>query len=101
MNRNKYGGAKYLHIISWNDAEVIMTFIKTVSEDQADGSLKELFETARKNNGYVPNYAKAFSIHPEVYEAWTKLIGAIRSKMRLRRYELVTFAAAMALQCTY
>ena len=78
-----------------------MAFIKTISEDQADGLLKEVYETARKNNGYVPNHAKAFSIHPEVYEAWTKLIGAIRSKMRLRRYELVTFAAAIALQCTY
>jgi uncharacterized peroxidase-related enzyme len=51
--------------------------------------------------GYVPNYAKAFSLHPEVYDAWTKLIGAIRSKMRMRRYELVTFASAMALECRY
>jgi hypothetical protein len=49
----------------------------------------------------VPNYAKAFSLHPEVYDAWTKLIGAIRSNMRLRRYELVTFASAMVLECTY
>jgi hypothetical protein len=78
-----------------------MAFIKTISEDQADGLLKEVYETAWKNNGYVPNHTKALSIHPEVYEVWTKLIGAIRSKMRLSRFELVTFAAAMALQCTY
>jgi hypothetical protein len=32
------------------------------------------------------------NIRPEVIEAWAKLIGAIRSKMRLRRYELTTFA---------
>ena len=78
-----------------------MAFIKTISEEQADGLLAELYQAAQKTNGYVPNYVKAFSIHPEVYEAWTKLIGAIRSKMRLRRYELVTFATAMALKCTY
>lgn len=78
-----------------------MTFIKTISEEQADGLLKELYEAAEKTNGYVPNYAKALSIHPEVYDAWTKLIGAIRSKIRMRRYELVTFATAMALDCTY
>jgi hypothetical protein len=78
-----------------------MTFIKTISEDQAEGPVKEIYQAAQKTWGYVPNHAKAFSLHPEVYEAWTKLNGAIRSKMRLRRYELVTFAAAMALDCTY
>ncbi|MCZ7553331.1 MAG: hypothetical protein M5U05_12225 [Anaerolineales bacterium] len=78
-----------------------MTFIKTVSEEQAEGLVQDQYQAAQKNNGYVPNYVKAFSLRPEVYDAWTKLIGAIRSKMRLRRYELVTFASALALECTY
>jgi uncharacterized peroxidase-related enzyme len=78
-----------------------MAFIKTISEEQAEGLVLELYQAAQKNNGYVPNYVKTISIHPEVYAAWTQLIGAIRSKMRIRRYELVTFAAAMTLECTY
>jgi hypothetical protein len=78
-----------------------MTAIKTIPEIQADGLLKNLYEAAEKSNGYIPNYVKAFSLHPEVYDAWAKLIGAIRSSMRMRRYELVTFASAMALRCTY
>lgn len=78
-----------------------MAFIRTVSEEQADNLVQGLYQTGRNSLGYVPNYMKAFSIHPEVYDAWTKLLGAIRSKMRLRRYELVTFATAMALECTY
>ncbi len=78
-----------------------MAFIKTISEDQAEGLLQELYQAEGKANGYVPNYTQAFSLHPEVYDAWKKLIGAVRSKMRLRRYELVTFATAMALKCTY
>jgi hypothetical protein len=78
-----------------------MAFIKTIPVEEADGLLGELYQAAQKNNGYVPNHAIAFSLHPEVYDAWNKLIGAIRSKMRLRRYELVTFATAMALKCTY
>lgn len=78
-----------------------MTFIKTISEEQAENLVQDLYQAARKSVGYVPNYAKAMSLHPEVYDAWTKFIGAIRSKMRLRRYELVTFASAMALKCTY
>ena len=78
-----------------------MTFIKTVSEDKAEGLVQDLYQAARKSNGYVPNYVKTFSIHPEVYDAWSKLIGAIRSKMKMRRYELVTFASAMELECSY
>jgi hypothetical protein len=78
-----------------------MSFIETVPEENADELLQALYQADAKNNGYVPNYAKAFSLHPEAYQAWKQLIGAIRSKMRMRRYELVTFATAMALKCTY
>jgi uncharacterized peroxidase-related enzyme len=78
-----------------------MTFIKTISEEQAEGLVQELYQTTLKSTGYVPNHAKIFSLHPEVYDAWLKLSSAVRSKMRLRRYELVTFAAAMLLECTY
>ena len=78
-----------------------MTFIKSISEEQAENLVLEEYQAAQKNMGYVPNYVKTFSLHPEVYDAWTKLIGAVRSKMRMRRYELVTFAAAMKLECTY
>ncbi len=78
-----------------------MTFIKTIPEEQAEGLVQEVYQAAQKTWGYVPNHAKAFSLHPEVYDAWMKLNGAIRKKMRMRRYELVTFAAAMSLECTY
>ena len=78
-----------------------MAFIRTIPEGQADNLVREYYELERKNNGYVPNYTKAISLNPEAYAGCKSLIGAIRSKMRLRRYELVTFATAMALKCTY
>jgi len=78
-----------------------MTFIKTIPVEQAEGQLQDQYQAALKSMGYVPNYIKAFSLRPEVYDAWSKLISAVRSGMRLRRYELVTFATAMALKCTY
>ncbi len=78
-----------------------MSFLNMIPEDQAEGLVLEQYQTAQKSTGYIPNYVKTFSMHPEVYDAWSKLIGAIRSKMRMRRYELVTFAAAMQLECTY
>jgi hypothetical protein len=78
-----------------------MAPIKTITEDQAEGILQGQYQTARESMGYVPNYVKAFSLHPEVYEGWTKLISAIRSKMRPRHYELITLATAMVLECRY
>ncbi len=78
-----------------------MAFIKTIPFDQAHGLLQDQYKADLESKGYVPNYTQAFSLHPEIYEAWLKLIGSVRSKMRLRRYELVTFASAMVLECTY
>ncbi len=78
-----------------------MSFIGSVPEEQAEGLLQELYEMDKKANGYLPNYAQAFSLNPEAYAAWKKLIAALRGRMRLRRYELLTFATAMAMECTY
>ncbi|HSN93737.1 MAG TPA: peroxidase-related enzyme [Anaerolineaceae bacterium] len=78
-----------------------MAYINTISEEQAVNLNQELYKTARENLGYVPNYVKLFSLRPEVYEAWTKLLAGFRSHMRLRRYELLTFATAVELECTY
>jgi alkylhydroperoxidase family enzyme len=47
------------------------------------------------------NFERAFKERPEVYAAWRGLLGAIRENMELRRYELVTFAAAQRLRSTY
>jgi uncharacterized peroxidase-related enzyme len=47
------------------------------------------------------NYERAFAEHPEVYAAWQQLIGAIRTRMDRRRYELATLAAARRLRSSY
>jgi len=76
-------------------------FIQTVSEAEANGKLLEIYEGDRKSMGYVPNHAKVFSLRPEVLEAWRTFQASIRKNLRLRRYELITFAAALALNCRY
>ena len=53
------------------------------------------------NRAVPPNYEKAFAARPEVYAAWAELLGAIRARMDLRRYELATFAAAQRLRSSY
>jgi uncharacterized peroxidase-related enzyme len=47
------------------------------------------------------NDERAFADRPEVYEAWGHLLETIRGRMDLRRYELVTLAAARRLRSSY
>jgi uncharacterized peroxidase-related enzyme len=76
-------------------------FIQTIQEAEAEGKLREIYDGDRKSLGYVPNHAQVFSLRPEVLEAWRAFQGSIRKNLRLRRYELVTLAAAQALNCRY
>ena len=78
-----------------------MTFIKTVPVAEAAGDVRRIYEENQARYGYVPNYAKAFSLRPHVLDAWAQLQKSIRSTMDRRRYELVTLAAARALRCSY
>jgi uncharacterized peroxidase-related enzyme len=76
-------------------------FIQTTPEAEAEGKLREIYEGDQKSLGDVPNHARVFSLRPEVLEAWRAFQGSIRKNLRLRRYELVTLAAAKALNCRY
>ncbi len=78
-----------------------MPFIQTVSEDAAEGRLREIYDGDRANIGYVPNYVSILSLRPEVIDTWRTFQGSIRKNLRLRTYELVTMAAANAMQCRY
>jgi hypothetical protein len=74
-----------------------MAFISTVQEAEARGAVAEMYAASKKNMGYLPNYTQIFSHRPDVMEAWSALLSAVRSQMDVRRYELVALAAARAL----
>jgi uncharacterized peroxidase-related enzyme len=78
-----------------------MTFIQTVPEDQAAGSVAESYEDDRRTFGHVRNLTAGLSLAPEIVAAWQQLNGAIKARMDLRRYELATVAAARRLRSTY
>ena len=78
-----------------------MTFIETVPEAGAPEPVVQLYEADRDAQGRVPNYTRAFSLHPDLYDAWRQLNGAVKQDMDLRRYELATLAAARRVRSTY
>jgi len=78
-----------------------MTYIETTSEEEATGTTAQLFADDIADKGYISNYTRLFTHRPAVYEAWAQLSGSIRTAMGLRRYELVTVAAARTLKSSY
>ena len=49
----------------------------------------------------TPNFDRAFDERPQVQAAWLALNTSIKESMDLRRYELVTLAAARRLRSSY
>ncbi len=76
-------------------------FIETVPEGEAEGVLLSTYEGDRETLGFVPDHARVFSLRPEVLAAWRTFQGSIRGNLPLRRYELVTLAAARVLRSRY
>ena len=74
-----------------------MSFIKTISENEATGAAHEMYQRQKNHWGYVPNYATVFSHRPELMGRWARLLAEVRRPADDYRYELVTFAAAATL----
>src|SRR3954463_1459078 len=76
-------------------------FINVPDESAVDDAVADWYERQRTAWGYLPNYAPAFALRPEVAEAWNTLNNAVRHQMDRRRFELVTVAAARVYKATY
>jgi uncharacterized peroxidase-related enzyme len=61
----------------------------------------EIYDADRRALSYVASHTKAMSLNPEAYMAWEALTKAICTSLGLRRYELVTLAAAQAIGSTH
>jgi uncharacterized peroxidase-related enzyme len=75
-----------------------MSYIDTISLEDATGDVREMYERQQGAWGYVPNYAKSFSHRPEVMARWGKLLAELQRPMDKQRLELITFAAAHELK---
>lgn len=71
-----------------------MSIIQTTPEDEATGLVAEQYEADRAKQGYVASYTRAMSVNPEAVAAFESLVRAIVAGLGLRRYELITLAAA-------
>jgi alkylhydroperoxidase family enzyme len=77
-----------------------MAFIETIAPGAAEGDVEAMYRRQQAAWGFIPNYAKAFSVRPEVLARWGQLLAEIKRPMDPRRFELVTFVAAVELRNT-
>ena len=74
-----------------------MSILTPIPDAEAVGETAAIFADERESLGYVPIHTKVLARNPAASRAWESLTGAIVRSMGLRRYELVTLAAAKAL----
>ena len=54
-------------------------FIEVPDESALEADVADWYERQRNAWGYLPNYAPAFALRPDVAEAWNTLNGAMRA----------------------
>jgi uncharacterized peroxidase-related enzyme len=72
-----------------------------LDESAVSGDAQRQQDADAAQKGFVSNYTKVFALAPAAYDAWAALNGSIKAGMDLRRYELVTLAAARRLRSSY
>ena len=77
-----------------------MSFINTIPVARAEGAVRDMYQRQQDAWGYVPNYAKSFCHRPEVMARWGRLLAELKRPMNTRRFEMITFAAAVELRHT-
>jgi alkylhydroperoxidase/carboxymuconolactone decarboxylase family protein YurZ len=82
-----------------------MALYSTVSEEEATGKVKEVYEDIKATKGidFVPNFWKALSINPDHLEAvWQKLKVIMKpGKLDLRTKEIIALAVSITNNCEY
>jgi uncharacterized peroxidase-related enzyme len=74
-----------------------MTIIRTAEPADVEGEAAELYADDLASMGYVPSHTRVMANNPAAVRAFENLIRAAIRTMDLRRYELVTLAAAQSI----
>lgn len=74
-----------------------MSILETVPDDLATGLVAELYASDIRSGGHVTTYTRVMALNPEAELAWEQLARVIARPLGMRRYELVTLAAASAI----
>ena len=72
-----------------------------IQEAPGNARTETIYARQERAFGYVPNYARLFSHRPEIIDLWSDLQNGLRAHMTPRLFELITLAAALAMESSY
>ena len=78
-----------------------MSILKTPDEADATGTVAQIYADDRRSQGFVSEHTRLMALNPEAFVAWDTVTAAISAQLGLRRYELVTLAAALGVRSTH
>ena len=80
-----------------------MTWIETVSPDNAPGAVKQMYETYQRQFGFVPNIRRSMSLNPTALRAYAQLSGAVYGGGPLppEEREMVATVVSACSKCHY
>jgi len=80
-----------------------MTWTNTVSEEEATGELKAIYESSRKLYGFIPNIRRALSLNPQALRAYTQLSGAVYhgGALQPEEREMIATVVSACNRCHY
>lgn len=78
-----------------------MSFLNTVPPEQADQAVSALYAHLQGKGDYLPNYARVFSLRPELMASISKLQKGIAAEMDPRLWALVSLAVAREINVSY
>lgn len=71
-----------------------MSIIRTVPASEASGEVAEIYGGDLASLGHVAPHTEAMAMNPQAYRAFEQLVRSVVPTLGLRRYELITLAAA-------
>lgn len=78
-------------------------FLKTITEDEAEGRVAEIYDTHKSKLGFVMEATKCFTARPDLLPIYTDFADRIRAgfSLGLREWRLITLIAAKHVPSTY
>lgn len=81
-----------------------MTWIRTVSEAEATGYVKSVYEAHQKSRGWVSNIIKSFSLRPDLLRAFQNLFATLMfgpSELSRPQREMIAVVVSVTNRCHY
>jgi uncharacterized peroxidase-related enzyme len=80
-----------------------MSFLKTISDDEANGDVAKIYRRHLEASGHVPDSTRVLTTRPEVLVAYRRFLETAQGGFTLpmRDWRLITFVAARHIQSTY